>query len=93
MKTYTFYDDSWYDSGIGCDCCPGSWMEAYNSSEIDSSFGTAHSIDECYIQAIVTEMGGYESFTQAYLDNLYQMLGEELEKKAEQLGINVFIVS
>lgn len=57
MKTYYFTDDSWWDEGFGCGCCcSATLMECYNSEDTDKSFGTAHSVAECYVQAVTTEL-------------------------------------
>ena len=91
-KKYTFYDDSYYERPP-CDCCPGYWMECYNSSDTDSStrtahLGSAHSEEDCYVQAIKTESNAYMED-----DSLWELDLEQLKKIAEELGIVVEIIS
>lgn len=84
MKKFTFYNDSWYDSWIGCDCCPGQWMECYNSNDTAPNFGSAHSEEDCYAQAIMTELGDYN-------EEYWSMDLEELKEVAKSLNIIVEI--
>ena len=91
MKTYTFFDDSYFASN-GCDCCDDTYMECYNSNDIDCNLGSAHSRDHCYFQAILTELGA-ESTTDAVREALYCMSMHELKQTAKGLGIKVDIVS
>lgn len=86
-KKYTFYDDSWYERPP-CDCCLGEWVECYNSSDTDSNLGSAHSEEECYVQAIKTESSAYMED-----DSLWELELEQLEKIAEELDIVVEIIS
>ena len=58
MKEYLFTDDSYWASN-GCDCCEDTFLEAYNSEDVDHSLGSASSIEDCYVQAIVTETGSF----------------------------------
>ena len=91
MKTFTFFDDSYFASN-GCDCCDDTYMECYNSTDIDCNLGSAHSRDHCYFQAIFTELGA-ESATDAVREALYCMSMHELKQTAKGLGIKVEIVS
>lgn len=87
-KKFTFYNDSWWDEGFGCDCCPPSFMEAYNSSDTNCNLGTAHSIEDCYVQAIKTESDVYMED-----DSLWELDIHELKMVAEELGVVVEIIS
>lgn len=84
-KIYIFYDDSWWDNP-GCDCCLGDFVECYNSYVTGRKFGSAHSLEDCYVQAIVTEVGEDAA-------KYYEMTLEQLEMKAQELGIKIEIVS
>ena len=90
MKTYTFYDDSWYDNPP-CDCCDGYWMWSYNSSQVNGNFGSASSEEDCYLQAIATELG-YQ-YWEDVPDEYREMSYNELKFLAENTGIKVEIVS
>ena len=87
MSKFVFYDDSFYERPP-CDCCPGYWMECYNSSDTDSNLGSAHSEEDCYVQAIKTESDVYMED-----DSLWELDLEQLKKIAEELGITVEIIS
>lgn len=58
MKTYKFTNDSWWDR-CGCDECEDTLMEAYNSDDTDCNLGSASYIEDCYVQAIITETGSF----------------------------------
>ena len=90
-KTYTFYDDSWWDRP-GCSCCAGGLVECYNSTDTDGYMGSASSEDDCYAQAIITESRkcGCE-IDDEY--EIYCMQLPELKAMAEKLDITVTIVS
>lgn len=88
-KTYTFYDDSWWDNP-GCSCCPSTLMEAYNSSDTDCNLGTASSLEDCYVQAIVTEVSICNIPCD---DNIWDEPLENLEVIAQGLGIEIKIIS
>ena len=90
MKKYTFFDDSYYDQP-GCSCCEGTLMEAFNSNDTDCNLGTAHSYEDCYVYAIMTENAGKVPL---YLDKeLYEMNIKELKALAKQMNIEVEIIS
>ena len=91
MKTYTFYDDSYYDQP-GCSCCEGFYMECYNSEDTDCNLGSAHDYESCYYQAILTELGT-EGVTDEYRDDLYCMQLDELKQIAKELNIRVRVIS
>ena len=86
-KKFTFYDDSWYDRPP-CDCCMGGWVECYNSSATKSNLGSAHSEEDCYVQAIKTESNAYMED-----DSLWELDLHDLKKIAEELDIVVEIIS
>lgn len=90
MKTYTFYDDSWFDQPV-CDCCEGSWVSSFNSSQVVGNFGSAFSEEDCYMQSIATEMG-YE-YWEDFPDTYRLMEYSDLKKVTDLLGIKVEIVS
>ena len=90
MKTYTFFDDSYFASN-GCDCCEDTYMESYNSGQTCCNFGSASSEEDCYMQAIATEMG-YE-YWEDFPDTYRLMDYAELKKVADLLGIKVEIIS
>ena len=86
-KTYTFYDDSYYERPP-CDCCSGGWVERYNSSDTNSNLGSAHSEEDCYVQAILTETDIYDED-----DDLWCQPLKYLKRIAEELGIEIKIIS
>lgn len=90
MKTYTFYDDSWYDQPP-CDCCQGGWMWSYNSDQVSGNFGSAFSEEDCYLQAIATELG-YQ-YWEDVPDTYRELSYNDLKSFAENTGIKVEIVS
>ena len=86
-RRFTFYDDSWWDNPP-CDCCQGGLMECYNSSDTESNLGSAHSIEHCYIQAIITECDAYKED-----EGLWEMDLDSLKKIAKELCVEVEIIS
>lgn len=86
-KTYTFYDDSWWD-WPPCDCCQGGLVECYNSSDTNCNLGSAHSLEDCYVQAIKTESDIY-----AEDEGLWEMDLDALKQIAKELCIEVEIIS
>lgn len=90
MKVFKFYDDSWYDQPP-CDCCQGGWINSFNSDQVNGNFGSALSEEDCYMQAIATEMG-YE-FWEDVPDTYRLMDYAELKKVADILKIKVEVVS
>lgn len=91
MKIFTFFDDSYFASN-GCDCCDDTYMECYNSNDTDCNLGSAHNREDCYIQAIMTELGT-EEVTDEHREGLYSMNLKELKEIAKDLNIKVEIVS
>lgn len=91
MKTFTFYDEGYYDQP-GCSCCEGTYMECYNSDDTDCNLGSAHDYESCYFQAILTELGT-EDVTDEHREGLYSMSLKELKEIAKDLNIKVSIVS
>ena len=91
MKTYTFYDEGYYDQP-GCSCCEGIYMECYNSEDTDCNLGSAHDYESCYYHAILTELGT-EDVTDEHREGLYCMRLDELKQIAKDLKIKVKIVS
>ena len=89
-KSYQFYDESYYYSNA-CDCCQGGWINSFNSDQVNGNFGSAFSEEDCYLQAIATEMG-YE-YWEDFPDTYRLMDYAELKKVADLLGIKVEIVS
>lgn len=90
MKTYTFYDDGWFDNPP-CDCCDGYWMESYNSSQVNGNFGSAFSEEDCYLQAIATELG-YQYWED--VPDIYRAMEySDLKKVADILKIKVEVIS
>jgi len=90
MKVFTFYDDSWYDQPP-CDCCQGGWINSFNSDQVNGNFGSAFSEEDCYLQAIATELG-YQ-YWEDVPDEYREMSYNELKFLAENTGIKVEIVS
>lgn len=88
-KKYTFWDDSWYDNPL-CDCCIGGWVWAYNSNDTDDWLGTAHSEEDCYAHAIITEL---DLIDPDKCDKYWSMDIDELKVVASEVGIEVEIVS
>mgnify|MGYP001194201431 CR=1 FL=1 len=91
MKTFTFYDDGYYDKP-GCSCCEDTYVERYNSDDIDRNLGPAHSYEDCYCYAILTELG-VDNVTEDYQEDLYCMSLKELKQFAKDLNIRVVIAS
>lgn len=89
-RRFTFYDDSWWDSV--CDCCEPTEMAAFNSDDTDSSLGTAHSIEDCYIYAILTEAEKQGIDLTTNDDSLWEQPLESLEIIAKELDIEVEIM-
>lgn len=90
MKTFTFFDDSYYDSS-GCSCCDSYLVEVYNSDDTDYNLGSAHDYESCYYQAILTELST-EEVTDEHREGLYSMSLKELKQVAKDLNIKVRIV-
>lgn len=55
-KIAVFKGQHWWDSV--CDCCDAELMLCWNSEEIPDTFGSAHSVDDCYAQALQHFLGG-----------------------------------
>jgi len=90
MKVFTFYDDSWYDQPP-CDCCQGGWINSFNSDQVNGNFGSAFSEEDCYLQAIATELG-YQ-YWEDVPDEYQEMDYDELKFFAENMGLKVEIIS
>lgn len=86
MKTYKFTDDSYYESP-GCSCCDSYCVNVFNSDDTSPNLGSAHSEEECYIQAIATESGW--EFWEDVPDDLHELTYNELKKVANDMGIVV----
>lgn len=89
MTKYTFYNESYWFSN-GCDCCEDVLMECYNSDQTCCNFGSAYSEEDCYLQAIATELG-YE-FWEDLPDSYEEMGHTELKIMAKSMGIEMEIV-
>ena len=92
MKTYTFFDDSYFASN-GCDCCDDTYMECYNSNDTDCNLGSANNREDCYIQAIMTETGVDSCGAEYRGEHLELMSLEQLKQVSKMLKIKVEIVS
>ena len=92
MTKFTFYDDSWYDQP-GCSCCEGFLMEAYNCSDTDSNLGTASCLEDCYVQAIITEAQKQGVDLYANDDSLWEQPLKSLKIIAKEFGIQIEIIS
>ena len=90
MKTYTFTDNSWTYSV--CDCCAPTEMEVYNSDDIDCNLGSAHSYEQCYVQAIITSLGGQSVVSDEMLEELWCMDIKDLKSMCKDLNIKVKII-
>jgi hypothetical protein len=90
MTTYTFTNDSYWFSN-GCDCCEDLLMESFNSDQTCCNFGSAYSEEDCYLQAIATELG-YE-FWEHVPDSYREMGHAELKMMADNMNIKVEVVS
>jgi len=90
MKTYTFTNDSWIDSV--CDCCPPTEMECYTSDDTDCNLGSAHSYEDCYVQSIVSSLGGQSVVSDEMLGELWCMDIKGLKSIAGDLNIKVKII-
>lgn len=88
---FTFTDDSWWDSGFGCDCCEGSLMEAYNSEDTDPSLGTAHCIFDCYVRAILSVLIKRNDSHHFDSEALYLLEEDEIKALCTAMGIEVEI--
>lgn len=90
MKTYTFYEESYWLSAC-CDCCTDDFIEMYNSDDIDPILGSSHSIEDCYVSAILSELGP-TSVGEDYRDYLYGLHWKDLERISIDIDIEVIIV-
>ena len=91
MKTYTFTNDSLTYSV--CDCCPPTeMMECYNSDDTDCNLGSAHSYESCYVQAIITSLGGQSVVSDEMLEELWCMDIKDLKSMCKDLNIKVKII-
>ena len=91
MKVYKFYDEGWWDQP-GCSCCNDTYYECYYSDDTDCNLGFVHSLEEVYVQAIITSMCGMSVVTDELRDELYQMELDELKSMSKDLNISVKIV-
>ena len=89
MKTYTFTNNSWTYSV--CDCCAPTEMEVYNSDDTDCNLGSAHSHEDCYVQSIITSLGGQSVVSDEMLEELWCMDIKGLKSIANDLNIRVKI--
>lgn len=83
-KIYSFQDDSLYVSN-GCSCCDSTWLPCWNSEDTLVGLGSAHSEEECYAQALITEE------ILSYTGEAYEFSLEELEQMAEESNVIVLI--
>lgn len=90
MTKYTFTNDTYWDSR-GCDCCEDTEMTCFNSEDTDIRLGSASSVEDCYAQAIITELS-CDLVSDDYKDHLYQMSLRSLKDTAKGLGIKVEIL-
>lgn len=67
------------------------YIELYNSEDTDPILGSSHSIDDCYISAILSDHGA-TSVTEEYRQFLYNCSTEELLSIIDGLEIEVVIV-
>lgn len=88
-KCYVFFDDSYYDNP-GCSCCPETYMECFNSEDTSPSLGSAHSVEDCWVQAIISEIGRY-NISDDYEESLWYMSLEDLKEEAKNLNIEVIV--
>ena len=91
MKTFTFFDDSYFAS-TSCDCCDSYLVEVYNSNDTDCNLGSAHDYESCYYHAILTELG-VDNVTEEHRECLYCMNLKELKQVAKDLKVKVEVVS
>ena len=91
-KHFVFTNDSMY-VGNGCSCCEPDYMEVYNSDETDGTLGSAHSEEECYVQAIMTVLGR-ENINDEIEEGLRILENDfnALLRITERMGITVEIV-
>ena len=92
MKTYKFTNDSYFDSP-GCSCCNSYLVEVYNSDDTDCNLGSAHNYESCYVQAIITSLGGQSVVSDEMLEELWCMDIKDLKSMCKDLNIKVEIVS
>lgn len=86
-KHFVFKDDSYWSSN-GCDCCDDVFMSCYNSDDIDPALGSAHCIEDCYAQALIT-FKGYDNLSSDHMSEIYYLPLEELMADCEQYGLTV----
>ena len=91
MKKYIFTNDTWWDNPA-CDCCAPTEMEVYNSDDTDCNLGSAHSYESCYVQAIITSLGGQSVVSDEMLEELWCMDIKDLKSMCKDLNIKVKIV-
>ena len=66
-------------------------MEAYNSGDTDPSLGTAHSVLDCYIQAIITTLLKRNDSCDFDPEALYLLEGSEVYDLCNAMEIEVEI--
>ena len=91
MKKFYFTDDSWFDNGYGCDCCPGEWVWVYNSSDTHPSLGSAHSVEECYVDAVASVLIGRSGHRSVDMEALEKLCESELKALCKDMKIEVEI--
>ena len=91
MKVYKFYDNGWWDNPA-CSCCDDTYYECYNSDDTDGNLGSAHSLEDCYVQSIVTSLGGQSVVSDEMLEELWCMDIKDLKSMCKDLNIKVKII-
>jgi len=85
-KEYFYYNDSYTLNLDGEE----QQIDLFNSVQLDPILGSAHSIEDCYILAILDDHGP-TSISRSYRDFLNTSSLSELQSIADELGIDVII--
>ena len=91
MKTFKFVEDSWWDSI--CDCCKPTLMESYNSDDVYPGLGSAHSVEDCHVQALITHLGYDKTVRDDGSCDLYYLSLKELKDLCKEHKITVEIIN
>ena len=92
MKKYIFTNDTWWDNPA-CDCCEDLEMPTFNSDDTDCNLGSAHSYEECYVQSIISSLGGQSVVSDEMMEELWCMDIKDLKSMCKDLNIKVEIIS
>lgn len=90
-KHFLFTEDSYWDDP-GCDCCDAILMVCYNSEQTDGRLGSAHCLEDCYAQALITHIGYDKIVGEDDRCGFYYLRVEELQRLCKEHKITVEII-